>query len=169
MHLSAAQTSTLSLIPDGPPGIAATLKAMGQLVRDYKKSLNVRGLAIMLTGACGPKDYACEVKCLHGYVRDQVRYINDIVNVETVQSPDVTLANGAGDCDDKSTLLCALLESIGHPTRFVAIGFEPGVYSHVLCDTKIGASWISLETTEDVPVGWSPDPKAILARMVYYN
>ncbi len=142
---------------------------MGRLVREYKKSMAVRGTALRLTASCEQKDWSCEVRSLHAFVRDNIRYVGDITNVETVQSPDKTLEYGAGDCDDKSTLLCALLESIGHPTRFVAIGFQAGVYSHVYCETKIGSSWIPLETTEPVEAGWSPDPRAIVERMQFVN
>ena len=169
MHLTTPTIATLSLIPDGVPGIAATLKAMGGMVRQYKKSLAVRGNALRLTSQCNQKDWSCEVKSLHAFVRDYIRYVGDVTDVETVQSPDKTLEFGAGDCDDKSVLLAALLESIGHPTRFVAIGFEPGLYSHVYVETKIGASWIPLETTENVEVGWQPDPKVIVERMQFVN
>ncbi len=55
-------------------------------------------------------------KKLHRFVRDNIRYIKDIRDVETVAYPDITLQQGQGDCDDKSVLLASLLESIGHPT-----------------------------------------------------
>jgi len=115
------------------------------------------------------KDYACEVKCLHAYVRDSIRYLQDPVDVERLQSADKTIELGAGDCDDKSILLAALLESIGHPTRFIAIGFEPEIYSHVYVETKIGAEWVPLETTESVEVGWEPDPSLVRARLPHFN
>jgi transglutaminase-like putative cysteine protease len=73
----------------------------------------------------------------------------------------------AGDCDDKSVLLAALLESIGHPTRFVAIGFQPDDFEHVFVETKIADRWISLETTEPVEIGWMP--QHIRARLTVNN
>lgn len=146
-----------------------TLKVMSRMVRDGKKTLPVRNRAIAITQHCQQKDYACEVQTLHSFVRDQIRYVQDITNVETVQEPQKTLEIFAGDCDDKATLLAAMLESIGHPTRFVAIGFEPGIFSHVYVESKIGAGWIPLETTEPVPVGWQPDERLIQARIVHYN
>lgn len=169
MHLSSISTSTLQLIPDGVPGISATLKIMSQLVKEYKKSMAVRGLTLRLVKDCGQKDYSCEVRQVHAYVRDTIRYVNDIRDVETIQTPDKTIELGQGDCDDKSTLIAAMLESIGHPTRFVAIGFQVGVFAHVYVETKIGAKWIPLETTEPVDVGWEPDPQIIVERMQYYN
>jgi transglutaminase-like putative cysteine protease len=106
---------------------------------------------------------------LHQFVRDNIRYVGDVTNVETVQSPVVTLQMMAGDCDDKATLLCALLESIGHPTKFVAVGITPNQYDHVFCEVCIMGHWIPLETTEPVDMGWSPRPCVIRARMECNN
>lgn len=150
-------------IPSGKAGISQTLDVMRDLVRAGKKSLTVRQLALSLVKGLPQKDYAGEVKRLFYFVRDHIRYVRDIVGVETVHTPDEVLANGQGDCDDKSILLAALLESIGHPTRFVAVGFKPGQLSHVLVETKIGNRWVSLETTEPVAPGWQP--KKVVERM----
>jgi hypothetical protein len=54
-------------------------------------------------------------------------------------------------------LLAALLESIGHPCRFVAVGYSRrNEFEHVYVETKIGHTWTALETTMDVPMGWAP-------------
>lgn len=162
-------TATLQMIPDGVGGIVATLRIMSQLVKEYKKSMQVRSTTLQLIAECGQKDWSCEVRQLHAFVRDQIRYVGDVRDVETVQTPDITLQLRAGDCDDKSTLLAAMLESIGHPTRFVAIGFQAGVFAHVYVETKIGDNWIPLETTEPVEVGWQPEPQAVVERKYQYN
>lgn len=169
MQLTAYQSnSTLGLIPDGPAGIAATLKIMGQMVRSGKKDTNnVRNVALGLVADLQQKDYSGEVRALHAYVRDCVRYVQDVTGVETVQTPQVTLMNHAGDCDDKSVLLAALLESIGHPTKFVAVGRAPGEYEHVYVETKIGPRWIPLETTENVEPGWEPPRDIFRYRMEF--
>jgi hypothetical protein len=164
-----AHESTLGLIPDGPPGIYATLKYMGGFVQDGKKLITVRNKALALVAGLKQKDWSGEVCALHGFVRDFIRYVGDISDVETVQSADTTLRLAAGDCDDKSILLAALLEAIGHPTKFVAIGFQPGVFEHVYVETKIGNKWIPLETTEPVDAGWAPSDAIVKARMEYFN
>lgn len=117
----------------------------------------IRQLALRIVAHLKPKDYLGEVHALHRYVRDAIRYVKDIRGVETVQTPERTLANGQGDCDDKSTLLASLLQSIGHPARFEAVGFQPGQWSHVLVSALVGGRWLPLETT--VPgagPGWYP-------------
>lgn len=156
MHLETPTTSALAFIPSGRAGIVETLRAMAMLVKEGKKNIRVRERAQALTVACAQKDYACEVRALHAFVRDAVRYIQDVNGVETIAAPEKTLETMSGDCDDKSILLAALLESIGHPCRFVAVGYEPGIYEHVYVETKIGPRWIPLETTEPVAAGWEP-------------
>lgn len=161
------QTATLQAIPDGIEGTAATLKAMRELVRDYKRSLPVRQLAVSLVREVRSKDWLSEIRMIHQFVRDHIRYVKDINGVETLQTPEVLLQSKAGDCDDKSTLAAALLESIGHPTRFVAVGFLPDNFAHVYAETKVGNKWVSVETTEPVEVGWTPPN--VVSRMVVYN
>jgi transglutaminase-like putative cysteine protease len=170
MYFDAANkpmTATLQAIPDGKAGTVATLKIMRQVTKAGKVSMPVRNLALSLIAELPQKDWFNELKILHRYVRDQIRYVRDIRGVETVQTPDVTMALRAGDCDDKSVMLASLLEAIGHPTRFVAIGFAPDDFAHVYVESRIGTSWVPLETTEPVEVGWSP--KNVVSRLTIYN
>jgi transglutaminase-like putative cysteine protease len=160
-------TATLQAIPDGKAGTVATLKIMRDVTKAGKTSLVIRNLALSLISGLSQKDWFNELKVLHAFVRDQIRYVKDIRGVETVQTPEVTLSLRAGDCDDKSVLLAALLESIGHPTAFVAIGFKPDDFVHVFVESRIGTKWIPLETTEPVNVGWYP--KGVVSRLVVYN
>lgn len=129
---------------------------MSGLVKKYKSHQLVRELAIQLTNRLNQKNFKGEVGLLHQFVRDKIRYVKDIAGVETLQAPLQTLRIGAGDCDDKSILVAAFLESLGHPTRFVAVGFQRGSYSHVLVQTKLGSKWVSVECTEPVQLGWFP-------------
>lgn len=106
-------------IPSGKAGTVETLKIMRGLVRNYKKSVPLRLTALDIVQSLNQKDYAGELRALQQFVRDQIRYVRDIRGIETVSTPDQTLITRQGDCDDKSVLLATLLESIGHPTRFV--------------------------------------------------
>ena len=151
-----APPSTLQMIPSGPAGTRKTLSIMRQLVRAGKKSLAVRQLAVSLTKGLTQKDWAAEVSAAHAFVRDRIRYTKDINGVETLHTPEMVLQNAQGDCDDKSILLASLLESLGHKTRLVAVGFRKNSYSHVYPEVLLGNDWISLETTEPVNIGWKP-------------
>ncbi len=149
-------SATFHSIPEGKAGVLATLDAMKLLVHEYKKSLVIRELALSLTLDNLQKAYFSEVKAIHAYVRDKIRYVKDIRGIETLHTPETLLQLGQGDCDDKSTLTATLLESIGHKTRFEAVGFRPGAFSHVLVSVKLGDKWLPLETTEPVGPGWYP-------------
>lgn len=147
---------TLSEIPDGPAGIHATLRKMADLVREYRKNPDLLFLAREITSAAPQKGYRAEAALLQSFVRDSIRYVRDVLDVETLQSPDITLAVQSGDCDDKATLVATLLAAVGHPVRFVAVGIDGGEFSHVLPETKIGDDWVAVETTEPVNLGWFP-------------
>lgn len=113
-----------------------------------------RSLAI-LHGIPG-KDFRSEIERLFYWVRDNIRYTRDVRGVETVQSPEKTLEYRQGDCDDQCTLLAAMLESVGHPARFVAVGFRPHHFSHVYVEVHTPRGWVALDPTENVAVGWAP-------------
>lgn len=161
-------TASLGWIPSGKDGTVATLRIMGRFVREGKKALPVRSLALHLVQGLPQKDWAGEVSRIHAFVRDKIRYVKDVKGVETLQTPEKTLEIGQGDCDDKSVLVAALLESVGHPTRFVAIALKhPDEFEHVFVETKIGANWVGVETTEPVELGWQP--KGVKKRLIFYN
>jgi transglutaminase-like putative cysteine protease len=160
----------LGTIPSGDAGVRVTLDVMVQIVLEYRMSPQVRMWAQELAGACANRERFCQVEVLHGYVRDRIKYLPDVRDVETIQTPDYTLSLGSGDCDDQATLLACALESIGFATRFCAIGRGGGGFSHVSSQVRIGRGWLNLETIlpalpapwgeyaagAPVPVGWFP-------------
>ena len=129
---------------------------MRHIVREYKKALPIRLLALKIVERAESKQWARESRLIQEWVHNHIKYRKDINGVETLSTPDKTLEYGIGDCDDQSVLVASLLESIGHPTRFVALSFIPGSYGHVFTETLIGNKWIAVETTENVPFGWKP-------------
>jgi transglutaminase-like putative cysteine protease len=147
---------TLAELPDGEAGVRATLKIMSAIKNAYKKLPTTRNLALSIVRDLPQKSFVRQIHLLHEYVRDRISYVRDVAGVETVQTPDVTLHLRAGDCDDKAVLLASLLESIGHPTRFVAIGVSPDRFSHVFVETRVGQKWMSLDPTEPYSAGWRP-------------
>lgn len=135
---------------------------MRRYVLEYKKDIGIVTLARQLIetvpGTANGKNYRDFVRALQHFVRDQIRYVPDVDGVETLQTPTRTLQIRTGDCDDKSTLLAALLASIGLATRFIALGFKGGPYSHVMVQVKLGTRWIPLETiVDEKEPGWFPD------------
>lgn len=117
----------------------------------------VRAKAVQLTAGQRQKDYLAEARAVHQWVRDQVRYVRDIAGVETLHTAPRILTDRAGDCDDKSICIGALLTSIGHRVRFVAVGFGPRGFSHVYPEAFIGGLWWPLEATEPWGFGKGPN------------
>jgi transglutaminase-like putative cysteine protease len=151
-------------LPDGVAGTRATLKAMARYVKTYKKNPTINLLALELTRGLPSYDYRGEVNRLQNFVRDSIRYVQDVDGVETLRTPLVTLDYEAGDCDDKATLLCTLLATIGHQCQFIAIGFEENTFSHVMAAARLGTRVIPCETiVAGVGPGWFPNGvKALL-------
>lgn len=158
------RTYQLQQISNGPEGIRQTLKLMARLSKDYAKAPAIRELGLSLVRDLPPKKWAMEARRIHDFVRDNIRYTKDIAGCETLHTPIQTLKLRQGDCDDKSTLVGALLQTIGHPVRFVAIGFNKDEYSHVFPQTKIAGKWVTLETTEPWPMGKTA--KGFVSQMV---
>lgn len=153
MRLSA----TLQNIPRGKAGIIHTLELMRRLVREGKKKLPIRQTALFIVQDLPQKDFFGEINELFLFIRDSIRYVKDVNGVETIQYPEITLQIKQGDCDDKSVLLAALLESIGHKTRFKAVGFSPDKFSHVYVEAFLNGKWIALDPTMNNQLGWSPE------------
>lgn len=149
--------ATLQAIPDGPAGTRATLQVMARMIRKGKKDPAIRDKALYLTRHLAGKDWRAEAKAIFFFVRDRIRYVQDVYGVETIAEPGVTLQVRQGDCDDKSVLAGALLQSIGHPVKLVAVAFDGGPFSHVFVETLIGPTWVPMELTEQIPFGVYPD------------
>lgn len=155
-----APRALLMGLPSGPAGTVATLKIMKRLAREAIRSPNqsVRNKALEIFRAANlqPRDWNGQIRTLQSWVQNCIRYVQDPVDVELVQTPEVTLKLGSGDCDDQATLLGAMLESTGHLAKFVAVGIKGGPFSHVLVETKTGRGWIAAETILKKPLGWYP-------------
>lgn len=160
----------LGSIPSGEDGVAQTLKIMVNMVLEYRASPTVRVTAQSLVKECASRDTVCQVRALQEFVRDRIKYLPDVRDVETIQTPDYTLAMGSGDCDDQACLMSAFVESLGKQSRFLAQAVRGGDFSHVSSQVLLGTRWVNLETIVPVlpepwgglpagtptPIGWFP-------------
>jgi hypothetical protein len=167
-------TSFLGAIPSGSAGVNATLKFMVSIARKSRTSVPIRTLAQRIVQHCPEQDDLCEATALQEWVRDQIRYVRDVRDVETVQFPEQTLQLGSGDCDDKSLLLASLAEAIGFATRFCAISVNNNpVPTHVSAQLLVrGTGWVNAEVIPidgaqgKAPLGWFP-PDATCYRLAH--
>ena len=145
-------------LAEGLTGINQTLRDfMQRLVKKYKTDPIIRTLALDLVADLPQKDFKGEIIRIFDFVKNRIRYVKDIHEVETVQNPVATLRLGQGDCDDKDVLLATLLESIGHPTQFEAVGEVTNDLTHVIVNVYLNGSWFALDPTEPVNAGWYPE------------
>ena len=158
-----AVPSTLSGLPEGLDATRVTLRAMVRYSRTAQTEVPIITLAREILAQSVPhsgtsKNYAAQLRALQNWVRDRIRYVRDPVGAEMVQTPERTLSVRAGDCDDKSVLLAALLMSCGFPCRFIAVGFKGGPPSHVFVESRVGTRWIPCETiVAGKEPGWYPE------------
>lgn len=141
------------------------------LVRKGKRNPRVRLLAAkILNRKCNgqwcikEKDYPNEIKAIFNAVRSQVRYMMDARGVDQFQSPARTWGTfHGGDCDDFTSLLCALLESAGYHCKLRVVSVKPapkGDWSHILAlvglPPRAPTRWVPLDASVNQPPGWYP-------------
>lgn len=119
------------------PSLDDTLAAMRRLANNAKKDLGILKLTREIVRGLEPGDYNSEIQAIYYWVCQNVRYVRDIHDVELVISPQKVLQLGGGDCDDIACLLAAMLMSIGNECRFMVVGFENRVPSHVFCQVAL--------------------------------
>lgn len=148
-HTGSMQVS-LSRIPSGEAGTDATLRKIGQLVTESLRDPRIRIKAVHILESAGVPnaDNVRAARALVNFVAENVRFVNDPVDLETVQEPAVTLFEfPAGDCDDHSAAVAALAMSIGIPARFRVIGNSSDQFEHIHPELHIAGQWIPVDTT----------------------
>lgn len=162
MHLAPTPPYTVTefRVSDGPQRNHSTLATMREFIELGKVDPMILQAAHSILWHSPERDEFGEVSALFDYVRDYIRYVRDPVGVEAVASPAMTLQRRIGDCDDQTTLLCALLESCGYPTRLVMGQFSADDYEHVWCQVFACGYWLDCDPIErTAEVGYAPpDP-----------
>lgn len=154
-------------LPGGAAGVEATLARMRELVREGRCDMRIRDAALSVVHMTPPKWHLHEARAVFEFVQSRIDYRRDIHEVETVAAPWYTLATRAGDCDDQVVLLCAMLESIGLPTRFVVTAHVvPGELDHVTCEVFADDAWHAMDPTEHMPFGWAADALTVARERV---
>jgi hypothetical protein len=144
--------------PEGRDGTNVALFYMAQFARDASITPEIRLNAIRICDGVNQQDYLGEIAALTVFVRDYIRYIRDIKNVETLALPIETLTMRAGDCDDKSCLLASFLLSIGFNVRFAVLKRNSS-FCHVWVQAQSAGKWVNCETCLPIPPLTSPPLK----------
>ena len=148
-------------VPKGPAGTLVTAGLIARLIKAGAKDFYVRqkAIEILRVARVRPKDRFGEVCALFDWVRRNIRYTRDIFRVELLHTARRMLELRAGDCDDMTILLGAMLMSIGHPVRLILAGFRaqrPHLYSHIYPEVRLKDRWLPIDATVSRPIGWAP-------------
>jgi hypothetical protein len=149
-------------VPRGFRGTMATARLIADLIRHGAKDFFVRQTAIQIFRDYGvqPKDRYGEVCALYEWVKRNIRYTRDIFRVELLHTARRMLELRAGDCDDMTILLGAMLVATGHPVRLALVGFrphKPHAYSHIYPEVNVNGRWIAIDATVwSRPMGFAP-------------
>jgi hypothetical protein len=148
---SGAARVTIEQHPDGMAHTRSTIRTMARLAKAASHTYPIRNLATSIVKGVPSKQVRAELAALYRWVRDHIRYRFDPVGLEWVQSPERTVKEEAGDCDDMATLLAALAGSLGHRWRFRTVGPSPHVMKHVCAEAWDGDRWVTLDPVLEPP------------------
>ena len=120
-------------IADGQKGNEQTIKAMSIIANARKKHPAIRALALKIIKDIPSNNSLDEAKAIGSWVRDNIKYVKDPVDVEVITDPLAILSIAAEDCDGISLLIATLLLAIGHQPKFRAVRYQSnsGPYNHI--------------------------------------
>lgn len=151
--------------PGGFQGTLSTVDLIKQLLVEGTRSYPIRARACEIVGFVPSRDSTGEIKAVYNWIRSRAPFRMDPHGLELLHTPERTLEeidatrSYGVDCDDMVILAGALLQSIGHPVRFVLAGHGPGLYNHIFLESYSNRDldWIALDLAmPDQPAGWSP-------------
>lgn len=157
-----SRLENLRQIPRGRAGTSATISQMQSMVNTGKKKKVIIDKARSIIYNVPERDHRGEVNKIFKWVKQNVRFVNDVYAVETLQQPWhlVQEPKPSGDCDDLSTTLNTLLSAVGYDTAFKTIKADsrmPNEFSHVYSLVQIDGRWIPLDPSQKMrPLGWEP-------------
>ena len=124
-----------------------------------KRSPQIRSIAASLIKNIPPRQWQKSAEALFFWVRKNVRYTLDPLDVEWLQSAERSVETGIGDCDDQTIVLGSLLLSIGLPIRLRVIGMKGSrqfqhIYILVGIPPHNPRNWIPLDPSRPENPGW---------------
>lgn len=147
---------------DGDSGIARTVRMMRGFVEGSEGASHplVRQTAVNIVRGIDSHNKQGQITAVLDWVKQNIDFRGEYN--ETLQTPVVTLQLGAGDCDDHSQLIVALLKTLGFKGRFCTVAADaedPTQFTHVYAEVQDPDSgqWVPLDSTvaQSYP-GWRP-------------
>ena len=106
------------------------LRFLRTMVTQYRQAPQIRDLAVGIVRNSGApaRDKKAQAIALANWVKTNIFYIHELP--ERFQLPTETLRLKAGDCDDHTTLLASMMESVGIPSSLVCMEVN-GQWAHI--------------------------------------
>jgi hypothetical protein len=116
--------------------IPEQLRYLRSMIDVYRGTQWARRLALeIVRGAgCEARNHACMALAIGEWVQQRIAYVREFP--ERFQTPPRTVKDGAGDCDDHTTLIGSLAESLGIPVEVVGMKVD-GKWKHVFARAQI--------------------------------
>lgn len=146
----------LQQIAPGEAGTDQTVQIISQRVSAalHRPTIRLKALQIVTAAGASSKTETMAAQAIYSWVKNNIRYVKDPLNLETIQDPEITLQLGAGDCDDQAALVSALMQSIGIEIRYRVVG--AGDMLHIYPEIKVNNQWIGVDTTITGKFGTKP-------------
>ncbi len=138
--------------PNGPAlqanfaNIDEELLYLRSVVAHWREAPEIRNLAleILKTAAIESRDKKSQALAIGSWVQTNIYYVHELP--ERFQTPRETLRLRAGDCDDSSVLIGALLESVGIPSMLIAMNLD-GSWAHIFPAAPLPTGLLPLDST----------------------
>lgn len=134
------------------------LSYLRSVVEKWRAAPLIRNLAVDIIRSTDTrqKDKKAQALAIAQHVQNAIYYVHELP--ERFQTPAETLRLQAGDCDDTTVLVCALLESIGIPSALVCMNFDAD-WKHIFpCAVMLTGAFLPLDTTLGDSVGQAINP-----------
>lgn len=107
------------------------LALMRAIITEWRGHPNIRNLAVKIITDAGveARDKKEQALAIADWVQENIYYVHEFP--ERISTPDRTLKEKTGDCDDMTVLVGSLVESLGIPIIQVCMNINGG-YRHVL-------------------------------------
>ena len=135
---------------------------IGEMIREGAVDPDVRKKALEIIAPIREGNAEDELTALLRFAQRGVAYRNDPFNADLYQTPNLTLENLSGDCDDKVILLGSLAGSVGYPVMLAFLFDEPvGAVPDLEADSPVHV-FLYL----DAFAGTNPDPYWMAAETI---
>ncbi len=133
------------------------LRFLRKMIIKYRGVPAIRNLAIKIIqdAGCVPRDKKDQSLSIGAWVQDNIYYVHELP--ERFQFPDETLRLKAGDCDDFTTLIGSMIESIGIPSAMIVMEVN-GNWTHIFPAAQLTTGMLPLDGTLRFPVQSQVNP-----------